>query len=141
MAEHESIIAIKRWATAARALEALPENAYLDPDKMDQLIACLCEMADAKAGLFKAADEQLKITAKKVIKESDLSIVYKHNKPYGIRDGGGYLLFFPAINKYDGQEERYRDEIETQYGLADFILSALQSVETSDEKVRKNREA
>ena len=59
LVQHESIIAIKRWATAARALEALPENAYLDPDKMDQLLACLVEVADAKTELFKTADQKL----------------------------------------------------------------------------------
>ena len=56
---------------------------------------------------------------------NNLKIIYKHNKPYGIRDENGFLLFFPDITKYQGQEERYRSEVEEQYKLADFLLSAL----------------
>jgi len=52
-------------------------------------------------------------------------IIYKHNKPYGIRDEGGYLLFFPKISKYTDQEERYREEIEQQFQLADLLLHCL----------------
>jgi len=55
-----------------------------------------------------------------------LQIIYKNNKPYGIRDKNGYLVFFSEISKYPGQEERYRQEIEEQYALADYLLSALQ---------------
>ena len=56
---------------------------------------------------------------------NNLKIIYKHNKPNGIRDESGFLLFFPDITKYQGQEERYRSEVEEQYKLADFLLSAL----------------
>ena len=55
----------------------------------------------------------------------DLQIIYKNNKPYGIRDKCGYLLFFCEIQKWTGQEERYRQEIEDQFKLADYLLSAL----------------
>jgi len=55
----------------------------------------------------------------------ELQIIYKNNKPYGIRDKGGYLLFFTKITKFDNQEERYRKEIERQFKLADFILNSL----------------
>lgn len=47
--------------------------------------------------------------------------------PHGIRDDGGYLLFFPDVQKYDGQEERYENEILTQTNQAHFILGALMS--------------
>lgn len=57
--------------------------------------------------------------------EDKLKIIYKYNKPYGIRDSGGFLFFFTDISKYEGQEERYREEIENQYKLADFLLKAL----------------
>lgn len=33
----------------------------------------------------------------------DLQIIYKNNKPYGIRDKCGYLLFFCEIQKWTGQ--------------------------------------
>ena len=56
----------------------------------------------------------------------EYKIIYKHNKPYGIRDKGGYLFFFTDISKYTGQEERYRKEIEEQYALADYLLKQLQ---------------
>ena len=59
---------------------------------------------------------------------SPLQIIYKNNKPYGIRDKTGFLLFFPNITKYSNQEERYREEIEDQYTLADFILHQLKSI-------------
>jgi len=55
-----------------------------------------------------------------------LKIIYKNNKPYGIRDENGFLFFFTTIWKYTDQEERYREEIEEQYRLADFLLSCLQ---------------
>ena len=48
-------------------------------------------------------------------------IIYKNNKPYGIRDNGGYLFFFSKISKFTNQEERYRREVEQQYRLADFL--------------------
>jgi len=54
-----------------------------------------------------------------------LQIIYKNNKPEGIRDEHGFLFFFSRVNKYDNQEERYREEIQEQYDLADFLLEAL----------------
>ena len=54
-----------------------------------------------------------------------LQIIYKHNKPYGIRDAGGFLFFFTDISKWTGQEERYRQEIQEQYDLADYLLKCL----------------
>lgn len=55
----------------------------------------------------------------------ELRIIYKHNKPYGIRDEGGYLFFFTQISKWPDQEERYRREVLEQYALADFLIGAL----------------
>lgn len=54
-----------------------------------------------------------------------LEVIYKHNKPYGIRDSTGFLFFFTDIHKYSGQEERYREEVFERYKLADFLLNAL----------------
>lgn len=59
----------------------------------------------------------------------ELRIIYKNNKPYGIRYEGGYLFFFTKINKYDNQEERYRTEVEEQFKLADFLLESLKKSE------------
>jgi len=56
-----------------------------------------------------------------------IEIIYKNNKPYGIRDDGGFLFFFSKISKYTGQEKRYRKEIEAQFKLADFLFKALES--------------
>ena len=58
-----------------------------------------------------------------------LRIIYKNNKPYGIRDEGGFLFFFVNITKYTGQEERYRREVEEQYRLADYLLAKLKEME------------
>ena len=54
-----------------------------------------------------------------------VQITYRNNKPYGIRDEDGYLLFFPDITQYPGQPERYREEIMEQFALADFLALAL----------------
>lgn len=59
----------------------------------------------------------------------EFKIIYKNNKPYGIRDENGFLFFFANIQKYHGQEERYRDEIQEQYQLADYLLASLQTRE------------
>ena len=56
----------------------------------------------------------------------EYKIIYKHNKPYGIRDKNGFLFFFTEISKFGEQEQRYREEIEEQYKLADLLLSVLQ---------------
>ena len=56
----------------------------------------------------------------------EYEFIYKNNKPYGIRNKGGYLFFFSVITKYDGQEERYREEIMEQYKLADFLKQQLE---------------
>jgi hypothetical protein len=55
-----------------------------------------------------------------------LQIIYKNNKPYGIRDKTGFLLFFADVSKFPNQEERYRQEVQAQFDLADYLLSSLQ---------------
>ncbi len=55
----------------------------------------------------------------------ELQIIHKNGQPYGIRDKGGYLLFFPKVTKYDGQEERYVEEIKEVFDLAEKIIKAL----------------
>ena len=62
--------------------------------------------------------------------KSELRIIYTKHKPHGIRDSNGFLLFFPNLYKYNGQEERYREEVEEQYKLADYLLSALKERES-----------
>jgi len=71
-----------------------------------------------------------------------LQIIYKNNKPEGIRDEHGFLFFFSRINKYDNQEERYREEIQEQYDLADFLLEALKKKgdEMTDEEIEAETE-
>ena len=59
--------------------------------------------------------------------DDELKIIYKHNKPDGIRDKGGFLFFFPTVRKYTGQEERYREELKQQFKLADYLLESLLS--------------
>jgi len=55
-----------------------------------------------------------------------VQIICKNNKPYGIRDDAGFLFFFTKVSKFQGQEERYRQELEEQFTLADYLLTALQ---------------
>jgi hypothetical protein len=54
-----------------------------------------------------------------------LQIIYKNNKPQGIRNETGFLLFFTQISKYPGQEERYRQEVEEQFKMADYLKNQL----------------
>ena len=57
----------------------------------------------------------------------DLQIIYKNHLPYGIRDDGGFLFFFTTPCKYQNQEERYREEGEELYALADYLLESLKA--------------
>jgi len=57
---------------------------------------------------------------------NQVKIMYKNNKPYGIRDETGYQLFFSDISQYSGQEERYRQEIQEQFKLADYLKKQLE---------------
>jgi hypothetical protein len=65
----------------------------------------------------------------------DLRIIYQNNRPYGIRDEGGFLFFFAKIQKYSNQEERYRQEVEQQYQLADKLLGFLRSQSKVDSTI------
>ena len=65
---------------------------------------------------------------------NDLKIIYKNNKPYGIRDENGYLFFFSEISKFPNQEERYRQEVQEQYKLADYLLTSLLARVTDEVK-------
>lgn len=64
----------------------------------------------------------------------ELQIIYEYNKPHGIRDETGFLLFFVDIHKYSNQEERYRKEIVEQYKLADYLLECLKNRKKEDKK-------
>jgi ABC-type uncharacterized transport system substrate-binding protein len=44
--------------------------------------------------------------SEKIMKE--LQIIHKNGQPYGIRDKGGFLLFFPKVSKYDGQDRGHK---------------------------------
>ena len=57
--------------------------------------------------------------------DGKLEVIHKNGQPYGIRDARGYLLFFPKVTKYTGQEQRYVEEIQECYSLAEKIMSAL----------------
>jgi len=57
--------------------------------------------------------------------DGKLEVIHKNGQPYGIRDAGGYLLFFPKVTKYTGQEQRYVEEIQECYSLAEKIMNAL----------------
>jgi hypothetical protein len=54
-----------------------------------------------------------------------VEIIHEHGQPRGIRDKGGYLLFFNKVHKYPGQEERYVKEIKEKFILAETIKNAL----------------
>jgi hypothetical protein len=56
-----------------------------------------------------------------------LEIIVRGEIIVGIRDTGGFLLFFPNITKYPNQDERYADEMAQQKRLAELLLSALEN--------------
>lgn len=68
----------------------------------------------------------------KPICDDKLKLIIEHGHPYGIRDSTGYLFFFTKISKFDGQDQRYRDEIAGRFRLADFLLEALQATQSSN---------
>lgn len=59
------------------------------------------------------------------MKHEELQVIYQNNVPYGIRDKTGFLFFFRTISAYDGQDERYRKEIEELVQLAEDLLAKL----------------
>ena len=59
--------------------------------------------------------------------DGEVRIIHKYGQPYGIRDDGGYLLFFPTISKYTDQEERYIKEIQECFDLAEKIKKTLKN--------------
>ena len=56
-----------------------------------------------------------------------------NNQPLGIRNDAGFLFYFPAVDKFPDQEDRFRSESEEQRKLADFLLASLQEAEFFDE--------
>ena len=54
-----------------------------------------------------------------------VEIIYKNDKPYGIRNSDGFLLFFSKINKFEHQDERYSKELAEQLNMAKYILKML----------------
>lgn len=87
------------------------------------------EFYPCKPDIFEATYES--VSATPVVAQGEMKtheeaeIIYKQNKPYGIRDKTGFLFFFAEVEKYGGQEERYRQEIGQQFRLADRLLKSL----------------
>ena len=52
-------------------------------------------------------------------------LVRQYGDPYGIRDDDGFLLFFPAVQHFTFQDERYVRELAEQEVLAQRVLTAL----------------
>jgi hypothetical protein len=64
-----------------------------------------------------------------VITHKELRVLYQHGEPHAIRDISGCLLFFPMIQRYEGQEPRYQQEIQAKQELADFLMKAIEGGE------------
>ena len=62
----------------------------------------------------------------------NVKAVYKHGKPYGIRDENGYLFFFSNVTKFPGQDERYRKELQEQFELCDYLVMELRERQPLD---------
>lgn len=68
------------------------------------------------------------------MKHKDLKITYEHGNPYGIRDKTGFLLTFRVAKKFEGQEERYRKDLQDMFDLADYLLKALKDRKLEERK-------
>ena len=55
----------------------------------------------------------------------DYWIVRENGQIKGIRNKGGFVLFFPKVTKWSGQEERYKEELKQQEDLAESITDFL----------------
>jgi len=73
----------------------------------------------------------------------NLQIIYQQGIPFdgipfGIKDGGGILFFFPLIFNYEGQDkkqkERHKQELKERTELAEYLLKALKSKPPTKEK-------
>ena len=54
---------------------------------------------------------------------NDLKISWRdETRPFGIRDDGGFLIFFREVIRWAGQDERYEQECKEQRELAEFVL-------------------
>ena len=56
----------------------------------------------------------------------DLQIINENGQPYGIRDTNGFVLFFAPVQRFQGQDERYQNELRRREGIARYILDALE---------------
>ena len=56
---------------------------------------------------------------------NDLKIVKEFSQPGAIRSKSGVLVMFPKIQKWPGKEDRYLEEIEEQWKLAEYLLECL----------------
>lgn len=46
----------------------------------------------------------------------------KSKYAYGIRDDGGYILFFKKVEYYQGQDSRFKKEMQESWTMALMIL-------------------
>lgn len=63
--------------------------------------------------------------------DGEVRVIYEHGEPTGVRDTGGYLCFFNRVSKWEGQEDRYRNELALRARQAEAIANALRTNEQS----------
>lgn len=56
-----------------------------------------------------------------------IDIIFQGGQVFGIRDEGGYLVFFPKVTKYEGQETRYKNQVMKFRKLALTIKKAIEN--------------
>lgn len=59
------------------------------------------------------------------LKDGNWHCVFRNEKPYGIRNKAGYILFFREISRYEGQEERYKTECFEVTCISKLIVDSL----------------
>jgi hypothetical protein len=52
---------------------------------------------------------------------SEFRCIWEYNKPKGLRNTGGYLLWLTHPNKYSGQEERYQKESKETMAFSELL--------------------
>jgi hypothetical protein len=68
--------------------------------------------------------------------DAEVRVIYEFGEPTGVRDTGGYLCHFNRVTKWQGQEDRYRNELALRARQAEAIATALRSALKSEGSLR-----
>lgn len=92
-------------------------------------IGCECGCNESFIKFKQPTEKQVESDAVELFKvDGELKLIHRYGQPEYIRDARGVLVSFPKISKYEGQEERYLQEINESFSLANIIMNALRNI-------------